>query len=137
VSRVVSGWGAYLGPDAASGTQAEPLTVDGYLDRLLKYTPVESIVCYILGDRLVRALLGSTLQLSLWLMYSFLVIATLVYWKWLLHAAIQQAAICTTLFVVWGYALGGPWATMSWYTPLLGAVVLAVAVLLSGFVRPR
>jgi hypothetical protein len=54
-----------------------------------------------------------------------------------MRPAITQAAIATVSFAIWVFAVGGPFATMSWYDSLYGALVLIAYTLVIGLVNPR
>jgi hypothetical protein len=51
--------------------------------------------------------------------------------------AITQAVIATGAFAVWVFALGGPFATTSWYDSIYGALVLIAFTLVIGLLNPR
>ena len=36
-----------------------------------------------------------------------------------------QLIISTGVFIVWAFALGGPFAQLSWYTPVYGGLLLS------------
>jgi hypothetical protein len=48
-----------------------------------------------------------------------------------------QIAVATVAFVVWGGALGGPFATLPWYAPYLGSLALIAYTLLVGLIVPK
>jgi hypothetical protein len=50
--------------------------------------------------------------------------------------AYTQIAIATGAFVVWVFALGGPFASLDFYSPLYGSLLLIFYTLIVGLVNP-
>jgi uncharacterized membrane protein YozB (DUF420 family) len=53
------------------------------------------------------------------------------------NPAMTQALISTISFVVWVFALGGPFATLEFYRPLYGSLLLIFYTLAIGLVTPK
>jgi hypothetical protein len=51
--------------------------------------------------------------------------------------AATQVAICTVSFGVWVFALGGPFATLSFYKPIYGSLALVLYSLVVPLVIPK
>jgi hypothetical protein len=116
--------------------QASPPTVqatpdvmaDSYLAGLFKLTPIESIATYVVMIGVISAADSPTL---LWL--SFLALLTLtpiLLWRQGVTRA-SQLVIMTITFVVWAFAIGGPFAYLEWYRPVLGSLALALVTLMA------
>lgn len=106
-------------------------TKDVYFDRLLKYIPAEVVACYIFVMGLIERL-GAPREKSIfhWVVFSVFCFITFFYLRKILHVRkVQQLAISLVAFVVWVFALGGPFTLFSWYNPLYGAILLPVYTL--------
>ena len=102
------------------------MPVDSYFDRLIKLSPIETIMAFVVANNLIEssALKSSSL---LWAVFIFLTILTpLFLWRQGINR-FQQLLLSTIVFVVWVFALGGPFAYLSWYTPIYGAFALLIA----------
>jgi hypothetical protein len=51
--------------------------------------------------------------------------------------AVTQTAVATVSFVIWVFAIGGPFATTHWYDSIYGAVVIVLYTLAIGAVTPK
>jgi len=112
---------------------------DTYTERLLKFIPAESVAGYLALDGMVRSGTDGD-QRRVWL----IVIATfgaLFTWIYLERVQAvkkrQQLAISTASFVIWVFAIGGVFATFSWYEPWQGSVILTMATLLLSLIEPE
>ena len=99
---------------------------DGYATRLLKYMPSEVIALYLTLTSLVRSSAGAGLWLD-WLIFAVGVVATPLYlWRLQKVRKPLQLVISTGAFVVWAFALGAPFAQLTWYAPVYGGVLLSM-----------
>ncbi len=107
---------------------------DDYFDRMMKLTPVETIAAFvIINNMVVKAAIGSSSVIATisWLVFVILIVLTPI---WLLRRSrevgkappYRQIILSTLGFIVWVFALGGPFALSSWYNPLYGAFLLAI-----------
>ncbi len=115
----------------APAGSAVPATKDVYFDRLLKYIPAEVVACYIFVLGIIEKL-GGAQEKSIfhWVIFLVFCLITFFYLRKILHVGkIQQLAISVVAFVVWVFALGGPFALFAWYNPLYGAILLPVYTL--------
>ena len=110
-------------PDSSVG-----LKPDRYFDRLLKYIPAEVVAGYIF-------ILGTIQQLSdpgkakviHWLVFILFCLITFIYLLRVLKVRkLQQLFISVLSFIVWVFALGGPFTFLGWYDPLYGQILLPV-----------
>jgi hypothetical protein len=53
------------------------------------------------------------------------------------QGAIWQTAMMSLMFAAWAFALGGPFAGLSWYNPTYGALVLTVIAFAVPVIVPR
>ena len=114
--------------------------VDGYFDRIIKYIPADVVGAWVA----VTGIIGPAQRSStvLWIAFAFGTIFSAL-WTWKQTAvagqppAITQIAVATVAFAVWVFALGGPFASLSWYEPLQGSLALIGYTLMVGLVVPK
>ncbi len=106
---------------------------DSYFTKLLKYIPAEIISGYVAIDAIFKSIddVSDTFQ---WIVVAALTVLTALYILRLTNEptkppAISQVLISTVAFVVWVFALGGPFATMDWYQYYYGAILLVMYTL--------
>jgi hypothetical protein len=107
-------------------------TKDGYFDRLFKYIPAELVAGYIFVQGVVRQLTDAgEVKVFQWLLFIvFCVLTPLYLWRVQKVLKLQQHFISLLSFIVWAFALGGPFALYSWYNPVYGSILLPVFTLL-------
>ena len=119
-------------PDLESRFPAGTVTQDGYFDRLFKYIPAELVAGYIFVLGVVKQLTNAgeirVFQWSLFII--FCVLTPLYLWRVQKVQKVQQHIISLLSFVVWVFALGGPFALSGWYNPVYGAILLPVFTLI-------
>ena len=106
--------------------------IDGYFDRLLKYIPADVVGLWLTGSGVIQSQADESSRVSLlWLLF----VAGLVlsfFWtrKQTAQAAKptawQQIFLSCGSFVVWVFAIGGPFAELSFYQPLYGSLLLLI-----------
>lgn len=103
---------------------------DSYAQNLLRIVPVESIALFITIDRILAGSKPPGAETISWVIIGLLLPLTFAYilrttrdelgrLGWL------QASVTTVVFIAWAYGIGGPFATLKWYHPTYGALVLA------------
>jgi hypothetical protein len=115
-----------------------PPTLDGYTDRLLKYIPAESVALYLTlqGIILSGAADLPTLNTWLWFILGIGLIGTALYqWRVLKIGKVVQLAVSTAAFV-WVFALGGAFASLSWYEPFIGSLTLVIFTFFAPLISP-
>ena len=121
--------------------EGEPRTIDNYYDKLLKYIPADVVAAWIVVSALITSASGIATATFLWIAFGIGVILTAV-WTWKLTSlpgkttAWTQIAISTGAFIVWVFALGGPFAFLSWYRPLYGAFLMILYTLIVPLINP-
>jgi len=142
----------YLGADAAmappAGTPPAPARPgvpgaanlpDNYLERLSGLIPAEIIAAYAAISGILQTQTGVSLTFY-WFVFLVLLAFTVPYsWKatrkersdgTFLPTPWLQIVAATVSFVVWVFALGGPFTVFSWYEPYYGSVILVLYTLL-------
>ncbi|MDX9725111.1 MAG: hypothetical protein RBT38_01900 [Bacteroidales bacterium] len=114
--------------DKIPSVNSIPATADGYFDRLFKYIPAELVAGYIFVTGVVKQLTDQREVLLLqWSLFAaFCLLTPLYLWKVQKVRKASQLGISLLSFTVWVFALGGPFATMQWYNPLYGYILLPV-----------
>ncbi len=104
------------------------ITPDDYLTRLIKFVPSEVVALYITLYALANSSRNEiAFDAVVWAIFIVGIIATPLYlWRVAKVADWTQMIISTIAFVVWIFALGGPFSTLSWYHPVYGALLLPV-----------
>lgn len=111
---------------------------DNFLAKVIKYIPAEIIAGYVaisgILDTVKSTVPFHTVQ---WVIAGILLILTPL---WILRLGrvagqplpIYQAIVGAVAFVCWVFALsGGPFSTLSWYSPAYGAIVLVLFTLIA------
>jgi len=108
-----------------------PVGKDEYLDRLFKYIPAELVAGYIFVLGVVKQLSDAYITIVIhWILFVIFCILTPLYlWRVQKILKIQQHVISLLSFVVWVFALGGPFALYGWYNPVYGEILLPVFTL--------
>jgi len=108
-----------------------PVSQDGYFNRLFKYIPAELVAGYIFVLGVVKQLTNAgeirILQWSLFII--FCILTPLYLWRVQKVLKLQQHIISLLSFIVWVFAIGGPFALSGWYNPLYGSILLPVFTL--------
>lgn len=109
-----------------SGTLAAMPSKDGYFDRLFKYIPAELVAGYIFVNGTVKQITDqSSAEVLHWILFTaFWILTPLYLWRVQKVKKIQQHIISLLSFIVWVFALGGPFALYGWYDPVYGALLL-------------
>jgi hypothetical protein len=102
--------------------------IDDYLTRLLKYIPAETVAIWtVLSGIIIGAGSAIATEPVMWLIFIAIAILTPLYlWRITKVTNGLQIGISTVAFVVWVFALGGPFALYTWYNPIYGALLLPI-----------
>jgi hypothetical protein len=107
---------------------------DGYLARLIKYTPVEAVAVYVAASGVTpEDRPGFRAIVSLLCLF-----AIPFYLRWATHrddlsSPRMQIAFATLAFPCWVLALGGPFAELGWHEDVRGTASVLLAVVTLGF----
>jgi hypothetical protein len=123
------------------GIESSGTSVDGYFDKVIKYIPSDIVGAWVAVTGLIKSADNVPTSLLLWIAFGVGIILTLL---WTLKQtsdpgkkiARTQILISTFSFAVWVFALGGPFATLEFYRPLYGSLLLIVYSLGIGLVTP-
>ena len=112
--------------------------MDNYTDRLLKYIPAESVALYLTLQGIVSSSVeGRALYTWLWFAFGIGIIVTpCTMWRVQQVSKRVQLAVSTAAIGVWVFALGGAFASLSWYEPFLGSVLLVVFTFFVPLISP-
>jgi len=116
--------------------------VDTYSDKLLKNIPAEIIAAWVTASNLINSASDTPKNTVLWIAFLIGVVLTVFWTKKQtdvkgLPTAWTQISIATGSFVVWVFALGGPFASLSFYRPLYGALLLILYTLVVPLITPK
>jgi hypothetical protein len=112
-----------------------PLPEDKYKDRLLKYIPVEVVTFYLSLAAIIAAATDVPDWLS-WTIFIIGIVATPFYLRFYLQVSDRiQLAVSTLAFIVWVFALGGPFREVAWYKPVYGGVLLPIFTFFAAGIR--
>jgi hypothetical protein len=122
---------------------AKSISVDGYFDRVIKYIPSDVVAAWTGVTGLVNADAQAPQSTLLWILFGIFTLLT-AGWTWKQtnergrSTATTQILLATFSFVIWVFALGGPFATLEgFYRPLYGSLVLIVYTFVVGLVLPK
>jgi hypothetical protein len=109
---------------------------DRYRDRLFKYIPGEVITLY-LGLSAIVAAAENSSGFMPWLIFLVGLIGTPFYLRFMQEVrSAVQLGVSTLAFVVWVFALGGPFTQWAGYEPVYGAVLLPVFTFFVAVIPP-
>ena len=101
-----------------------------YFARVLKLSPLELIVPFILTNAMVHEVQLTASPALLWGNFFAFLLLTPFYFR-AQGVGATQLIILTVGFLTWVFALGGPFILFKWYRPLFGALGLAVFTFIS------
>lgn len=124
-------------PGTESRIPAGTVSQDGYFDRLFKYIPAELVAGYIFVLGVVKQLTDAgEIRIFQWSLFIVFCILTPLYlWRVQKVKKLQQHIISLLSFIVWVFALGGPFALSGWYNPVYGAIMLPVFTLVVAIIE--
>jgi hypothetical protein len=111
------------------------VTPDSYREKLVKYIPAEVVALYLTLDVICRS--NPTERGLRWFILVFGCVATPLYlWRIQRVRKWVQLLVSTAAFVVWTFALGGPFVSLSWYKAIYGALLLPIFTFLVPLIDP-
>lgn len=101
---------------------------DDYLGRLVKYVPAEVIAAFLAIDGVAKSLTGDTVQFAISsVAYVVLAVGTYPHLRYVAGVIkARQIMISVLAFLVWGFAIGGPFVFFDWWQPAFGAILVAL-----------
>jgi hypothetical protein len=119
-----------------------PTKADDYGTKLLKLIPAEIVAVFITIDGIIRSAdRTDAMPWIYWLVFVVLTLGTYLYVSRaadlpLLSKPSWQALLSTISFVVWVFAVGGPFKDLNWYDPVYGAILLPLYTFLIPLLIP-
>lgn len=114
---------------------------DNYFGRLVKFIPAEVVALYVSAGGVVPK--GHLHEIDyLWGIFVACVVITPLYMWVVARDEVTKKPIwknitgATIAFPVWAFALGGPFAHLSWYEPFQGSLLLMFVTVGLGFLTP-
>lgn len=112
-------------------SKGNEVKLDGYFDKLIKYIPTEIVGGWIAIIGLIKSVSNIPTNTILWLLlFMFTGLTALYILKQTSEPkkplAIKQTSISTIAFIVWVFALGEPFDSLSFYNPVYGSIVLVL-----------
>ncbi len=115
--------------------------VDTYFDRVVKYIPADIVSAWVAVTGLIGGRTDIPVDAILWTAFVLGIIITAA-WMWRQTSepgkklAVTQISISTVAFVIWVFALGGPFANLGFYKPVYGSLLLILYTLIIGIIIP-
>lgn len=124
--------------EAVTDAMSQKLKKDDIKDRIIKYIPGEVVAMYIFLTGIANQLPSETKPLILWIILIVLTLGTWLYLERIEKVKKTDQLIITTIsFVVWVFALGGPFVYLDWYFPAYGQLLLGLYTFFVGIIEPR
>lgn len=126
----------------ATRDAAAPVSREGGADdfnaRVMKYIPAEVVAVYVFVQGLISQSNGTGANMTLlWIVFGVVLVLTPLYlWRVQHVGKAVQLLISTVAFAVWVFSLGGPFASLSWYQAIYGAVLLPLFTFAVGVIEP-
>jgi hypothetical protein len=122
-----------MGVGLTDKEQLKVIEVDSYFTKILKYIPAEIISGYVAIDAIFKSIANVSTVFQ-WIIVGAMTVLTALYiWRLTNEpqkpVAVSQIIISTIAFVVWVFALGGPFAKMDWFQYYYGAILLVMYTL--------
>jgi len=122
-------------------SNGDSVSADGYADRLIKYIPTDVVGAWLAVTGIIASDTESPQRSLLWL---FFIIFLVITFFWTLKQTAErgkapariQTIVSTGSFAIWVFALGGPFASLAFYRPSYGSLVLIVYTLLVSLITP-
>jgi hypothetical protein len=123
-------WSTYELNESGEGSEDSEKN-DGYFDRLLKYIPADVVGIWLTGSGLIQGQAGVDRVGALWLLFVTGLVGSAVWTHKQTResgksTAWRQIALSCGSFVVWVFAIGGPFAELSFYKPFYGSFLLFI-----------
>lgn len=121
--------------------KGQEVKIDGYFDKLLKYIPTEIVGGWVAITGLIKSASNIPTNTILWILLVIFTGLTALYilkqtFEPKKPLAIKQTIISTIAFIVWVFALGEPFDTLSFYNPVYGSVLLILYNLIIPLINP-
>jgi len=109
---------------------------DDYFNRLLKYIPAEIVGLYLTLANITNT--QSVAGWISWFVFAICLLLTPLYlWRVLKVLKSTQLIISTLSFVVWSYAIGGPFEQSGLFNNVFAAILLPIYTVLIPIIKPE
>jgi hypothetical protein len=102
-----------------------------YLDRVARSVPADLICAWVIAKGLLQTVTPPS-DIILWVLLAIFVVITPLLLRITTRASIMQIAVSTTGFVVWVFALGEPFSSLSFYAAEYGSLTVLLFTFMSG-----
>lgn len=120
---------------AAGKRSGEP--PDDYLKRLVRYIPAETIAAYIALDNLMKVQDKIPKAPLEWGVLGLMLIYTFFHMKRVRHvSSTSQVLISVGAFLAWAAGNGGPFDSLSFWSPAFGSAAVILATLAIPLIEP-
>ena len=121
--------------------KGESAKLDGYFDKLLKYIPTEIVGAWIAITGLIKSASNIPTNTILWILLVIFTGLTALYilrqtYELKKPPAVKQTIISTIAFIIWVFALGKPFDSLSFYSPVYSSIVLIIYNLIIPLINP-
>lgn len=122
-------------------TGASRLIPDDYKMRVIKYIPTEIVAAYVTLEGIIKATEKAPAG-AYWMVFIILLVLTPIYMWRITEQSDQKPAwdqiiVSFFSFIIWVMALGGPFATLSWYQPIYPALLLPIFTLVVPLIKKQ
>lgn len=128
-------------PKMKTGERLEPKSekVDDYPIRIIKLIPAEVLTLYIaLTGIIVVGRDSVNYEVLYWIIFIICLVGTPLYLKEITNVNDNlQIGISTLSFIVWVFAIGGPFTTLTYYQPVYGALLLPIFTFFIPMILPK
>ncbi|HMG15667.1 MAG TPA: hypothetical protein VK590_09480 [Saprospiraceae bacterium] len=122
------------GKEIAEEFREEDIPVDSYIDKISKLVPAEIIAAFLAINNLIEVK-KENFQLIHWICFFILLIITPFYIFKMTKSEFgilkSQIILSTISFVVWVFAIGGPFLYLNWYNKIYGSIALILFSVIS------
>ncbi|GFE69622.1 hypothetical protein [Chroococcus sp. FPU101] len=122
--------------------KTQEIKSDHYLDHLTKSIPSEIVMAWVTITGLIKSDTQIPLNTVLWILLLIFIVLTIA---WTYHKnsglyqkpTIKQVMLSTGSFVIWVFALGEPFSSLSFYHPVYGSISLILYSLIVPLISSR
>ena len=128
-------------PGAPAAAGAQPVEIDTYFDKVVKYIPADVVAAWVAVTGLVSSARDIPRQTMLWVAFGIGLILT-AWWTWKQAAVpgrrppVTQAIVSTGAFAVWVFVLGGPFQHVPG-REVYGSLLLILYTLVAALIDPK
>ena len=127
-----------VAPQAALGETEKP---DDYVGRLAKYIPAETVAFYLAASGALPGAPDSPNVIGQWVVFGLGFVITVLYFVVVTKRQGKpplwsQIVFPTIAYVVWVFAIGGPFKALPWYSSAVASITLMFVTTVFGLYKP-